>query len=84
LYYYVILGTHILSDTKILSTSLDQRLNLWEIDFDKQDEIDNVGFKLIKSEFVDVCDPSSMDILNINGNDVYIAIAGIGVEIFKI
>ncbi|CAI2164202.1 6485_t:CDS:10 [Funneliformis geosporum] len=84
-------GVHMLSDTKILSTSLDQRLNLWEVDFCIPDEMDNAkdkidiyeGLKLVKSEFVDVCDPNSMDILNINGY-VNVAIAGIGIEIFKI
>ncbi|PKY42100.1 WD40 repeat-like protein [Rhizophagus irregularis] len=46
-------GINVLNDTKILSTALDQRLNLWEIDFysrDKIDKIDEVKY------FVDKCD----------------------------
>ncbi|GES97579.1 WD repeat-containing protein 6 [Rhizophagus clarus] len=124
-------GIHVLNDTKILSMSLDQRLNLWEIDFYSRDKMkseiieseiikskidehldsvskkfdkivenpesvdksiiqksetyehDNDGFKLIKSEFVDVCDPSSMNILSITDNIIYVTIVGIGIEIFK-
>lgn len=70
---------------------------MWEIDFYSRDKIDKIDkvkysknefdkrneFKLIKSEFVDVCDPSSMNILRISDNIVYVTIVGIGIEIFK-
>jgi hypothetical protein len=89
---FLLIGIHVLNDSRILSTSLDQRLNLWEINFYDQEikkdnsknEIDKRNeFNLIKSEFVDVCDPSSMNILNITDNIVYVTIVGIGIEIFK-
>ncbi|CAG8743115.1 14062_t:CDS:1, partial [Dentiscutata heterogama] len=79
---------HIINDSTILSTSIDQRLNLWSITFKNlvnngeiSEQNEESKFELIKSEFVDVCDPSCMDVLRINGgndkNDkLMIAISG--------
>ncbi|CAG8661485.1 11917_t:CDS:10, partial [Dentiscutata erythropus] len=78
-------GINIIDDSTILSTSIDQRLNLWNITFKNLES----KFELIKSEFIDVCDPSCMDVLRFNdGNDkndkLMIAISGVGIELFQI
>ncbi|CAG8549444.1 9494_t:CDS:10 [Gigaspora margarita] len=89
-------GIRIINGSTILSTSIDQRLNLWNITFKNlinNDEISEQSeeskFELIKSEFVNVCDPCCMDVLRINdGNDkndkLMIATSGIGIELFQI
>ncbi|RGB33966.1 WD40-repeat-containing domain protein [Rhizophagus diaphanus] len=45
-------GIHVLNDTKILSTALDQRLDLWEIDFYSRDKIDEVKYLVDKYDEV--------------------------------
>lgn len=83
------------NDSTILSTSIDQRLNLWNITFSNlfNDKIseknDESKFELIKSEFINVCDPCCMDVLKINSrndktNKLMVAISGIGIELLQI
>lgn len=59
---------------------------MWEIRHSNQHQHQQEGpsFKLINTEFVNVCDSSSMDVLNYNESEDFISIVGIGLEIFKI
>ncbi|CAG8498991.1 7232_t:CDS:10 [Acaulospora morrowiae] len=82
-------GICVINDSLILSTSLDQRLNLWAISsLDLGDSVhgwgNNQEIRLITSKFIDVCDPSSMDTLDTEESETNIfSITGIGIEIFK-
>ncbi|KAI9258743.1 WD40-repeat-containing domain protein [Phascolomyces articulosus] len=64
----------------VLSTSTDQRLNLWAIN---DMGLDGVTLDLIDATFVDVPDPSTMDTIEY-GDATHTAISGIGFESFKI
>ncbi|CAG8539255.1 557_t:CDS:10 [Ambispora gerdemannii] len=95
-------GVHIINDTTFVSASLDQRLNVWnhvknKISPDSKEK--DYTFKLVASEFVNVCDPSAMgarqyvSISNDEDQDhqdddraskTQIAITGIGIELFEI
>ncbi|CAG8726345.1 9593_t:CDS:2, partial [Racocetra fulgida] len=55
-------------------SSIQGRLNLWNITFsnlfnNKINKNDESKFELIKSEFINVCDPCCMDVLKINSRN---------------
>ncbi|KAI7855064.1 WD40-repeat-containing domain protein [Circinella umbellata] len=72
-------GTCFINNNKaVLSTSTDQRLNIWKINEDEGIRLD-----WIHGSFVDVPDASTMDTIEYGGV-THAAIAGIGFESFKI
>ncbi|RHZ50868.1 hypothetical protein Glove_490g36 [Diversispora epigaea] len=93
------ISIQIINDTLLFSISLDQHLNLWKIPYldsigskESKNFRDNIGsnrdndqeFQLIKSEFINVHDISSMDISNIgDSGEMIISITGIGIELLK-
>ncbi|CAG8467892.1 4567_t:CDS:10 [Ambispora leptoticha] len=56
-------GVHIINDTTFVTSSLDQRLNVWKLVKKKitpDSKEKDYAFKLVASEFVNVRDPSAM------------------------
>ncbi|KAG0173417.1 WD repeat-containing protein 6 [Apophysomyces sp. BC1015] len=73
-----ITGVNITGDT-VYTTSTDQRLNVWNV----QDHgSEGASLVLTTAAFVDVADPSAMDIVKYNGK-TYAAVTGIGLQIFR-
>ncbi|KAI9492531.1 WD40-repeat-containing domain protein [Zychaea mexicana] len=74
-------GTRLIqNNTAVLSTSTDQRLNMWTV---KDLGSDGVALILVDASFVDVPDPSTMDTADYGGV-THAAIAGIGLESFSV
>ncbi|KAI9018667.1 WD40-repeat-containing domain protein [Phycomyces nitens] len=71
-------GVNLIGKT-VFTVSTDQRLNRWEIvDHGK----DGVSLDMVDAIYVDVPDPSAMDLVEYNGQ-VHIAVTGIGLESVK-
>ncbi|KAI8141833.1 WD40-repeat-containing domain protein [Fennellomyces sp. T-0311] len=66
------------ASSAVLSTSTDQRLNMWAV---KDLGPNGITLSLIDAAFVDVPDPSTMDTIEYRGV-THAAIAGIGLESF--
>ncbi|CDS06389.1 hypothetical protein LRAMOSA08917 [Lichtheimia ramosa] len=64
------------NNTTALSISTDQRLNMWSLEMK-----DNLQVRMIDAAFVDVPDPSSMNVSEYQSR-THAAIAGIGLESF--
>ncbi|KAI7878980.1 WD40 repeat-like protein [Lichtheimia hyalospora FSU 10163] len=64
------------NNTAALSISTDQRLNMWSLEMK-----DDIKVKMIDAAFVDVPDPSSMNVTEYQSR-THAAIAGIGLESF--
>ncbi|KAI7865336.1 WD40-repeat-containing domain protein [Spinellus fusiger] len=60
----------------VFTISTDQRLNRWEVVDHKEQ---GVSLKMVDAVYMDVPDPSAMDLVELNGQ-VHVAITGIGLQ----
>ncbi|KAK9710055.1 WD repeat-containing protein 6 [Basidiobolus ranarum] len=58
----------------VITTSTDQRINIWKIQKD---------LVLQQSLFVDVADPSAMDVFHLTPEKIQLSITGIGIQTFQ-
>ncbi|ORX99065.1 WD40 repeat-like protein [Basidiobolus meristosporus CBS 931.73] len=70
----VTLAVKLVDTNTVITTSTDQRLNVWKI----RDDL-----TLHQSLFVDVADPSAMDLLYLTPEKIQLSITGIGIQTFQ-
>ncbi|TPX64184.1 hypothetical protein SpCBS45565_g06081 [Spizellomyces sp. 'palustris'] len=73
-------GIKIHPDGTIISSSVDQRLNLWGL---TNTEGGSVRFDLIASYYVDIADISDLDVNVISPSHIQVAVAGLGLQLLE-
>ena len=69
----------------LVSTSIDQRLKLWEVHIDtNRDGVEGVEVKLLQNVFTAVADVASLDLCTLEDGSMGVLVCGVGMDVWRL